>query len=203
MSTPDHDHLTAHDYDGIQEYDNPLPGWWKWLFVLSIVFSCGYTMYYHLGGAPTVEEKYYTSLQAHLDDMLAPLGAIRRDNETILRLMTNEKLMGAVGGMFKGNCAQCHGADGSGNVGPNLTDDVYKNIQSPLGIYNVIANGIPTTSMAGWEQRLREEQMILLASYVAHLRGQNLSGQPPEGDPAPPWSSFQTQPSAPDTSTDE
>ena len=31
------DPLTGHDYDGIQEYDNPLPGWWKWLFIASIL----------------------------------------------------------------------------------------------------------------------------------------------------------------------
>ena len=43
------DPLTGHDYDGIQEYDNPLPGWWKWMFVGSIVFSLFYVLYFHIG----------------------------------------------------------------------------------------------------------------------------------------------------------
>jgi hypothetical protein len=37
----DRDRLLAHEYDGIEEYDNPLPGWWSWIFVATIVFSVG------------------------------------------------------------------------------------------------------------------------------------------------------------------
>ena len=190
-----------HDYDGIKEYDNPLPGWWKWLFILSIIFSGWYVLYYHLSVTPTIEDKYYASLEAHLETMLAPLGELRTDNETILRIMPDEKLMAAVSGMFKGNCAQCHGADGSGGTGPNMTDDVYKTARSPVGIYNIIKNGVPGTAMVGWEARLREEQMILLAAYVASLRGQNLPGNLPEGEPIPAWSTFQSDDASEPTDT--
>ncbi len=42
--------LTDHTYDGIREYDNPLPAWWTWLFIGTVVFSVLYFPYYH-GGA--------------------------------------------------------------------------------------------------------------------------------------------------------
>ena len=46
MKTDDHDRLLAHEYDGIEEYDNPLPGWWVWVFWATIAFSLGYWFYY-------------------------------------------------------------------------------------------------------------------------------------------------------------
>ena len=48
------DKLLDHDYDGIKEYDNPLPGWWKWLWILTILFSFVYFPFYHIYGAPGV-----------------------------------------------------------------------------------------------------------------------------------------------------
>jgi mono/diheme cytochrome c family protein len=42
--------LIDHDFDGIQEYDNDLPGWWKALFLITIIFSIIYVPYYHLAG---------------------------------------------------------------------------------------------------------------------------------------------------------
>ena len=42
--------LIDHDFDGIQEYDNDLPGWWKALFLITIIFSIIYVPYYHLVG---------------------------------------------------------------------------------------------------------------------------------------------------------
>ena len=46
--------LLEHDYDGIKEYDNPLPSWWSWIFVATIVFSLGYWGYYQIGPGPSL-----------------------------------------------------------------------------------------------------------------------------------------------------
>ena len=53
------DPLTGHDYDGIQEYDNPLPGWWRWIFIGTIIFSVFYALYWHLGGPGLSERQEY------------------------------------------------------------------------------------------------------------------------------------------------
>ena len=58
MSEPERDRLLGHDYDGIEEYDNPLPGWWTWIFVATIVFSTGYWLYSQIGPGPTISAHY-------------------------------------------------------------------------------------------------------------------------------------------------
>jgi cytochrome c oxidase cbb3-type subunit 3 len=180
--------LMDHEYDGIQEYDNPLPRWWNWLFIGSIVFSGLYVTWYHIGVGPSVEEKYDAEVTAYVERLLEALGEIQADDATIVRFMNNEDWMKAMSGTFVGNCSQCHAADGGGGIGPNLTDDRYKNVTTPKDIYDVIANGIEGASMAAWKDRLRDPQIILLASYVASLRGTTPANPiAPEGNVAPPW----------------
>lgn len=190
----EYDQLMNHEYDGIREYDNPLPFWWVWLWAASFFFSIGYVAWFHMGKGPTIEDQYEVAVTRAVEKQLAGLGEIRSDDATILRLMQDEDMMGAVAGMFRGNCAQCHGNEGGGNIGPNLTDDHFKNVTRPEDLYTIIADGIAGTSMPAWSQRLREPQMILLASYVASLRGTNPSGNPlpPEGTTIEPWSAFET-----------
>ena len=57
MSDGDRDRLLPHAQDGIEEYDNPLPGWWVWIFWATIAFSIGYWVYYELGPGPSVDRK--------------------------------------------------------------------------------------------------------------------------------------------------
>jgi len=188
MSHGDYDKLFDHEYDGIKEYDNPLPSWWTWLWVASMVFSVVYFFYYHVGVGPSVEDKYQTAVASHIEKQLASLGEISADDQTIVRLMNEDEFMSAMGGLFRGSCAQCHANDGGGNVGPNLTDDQYKNVTRPRDIFRIINEGIPGTSMPAWGTRFREPQMILLAAYVASLRGQEAaSPKAPEGNTIPPW----------------
>ena len=51
-----------HVVDGIKEYDNPLPAWWVWIFVLTIVFGLGYMAYYHLGNGTSLDEQLAADL---------------------------------------------------------------------------------------------------------------------------------------------
>jgi cytochrome c oxidase cbb3-type subunit 3 len=192
-----------HEYDGIHEYDNPLPGWWTWLFILSVVFSVLYVGYYHIGIGPSVEDKYQSEAAAYVESLISKLGDIRADNATILEYKDNADWMAATGGMFVGNCAQCHAADGGGNVGPNLTDGYYKNIKEPRDIFRVITEGVPAKGMQAWEDRLSEPQRILLAAYVASLRDTTpVSPKEREGDAIPAWSTFE-EPSADEEASPE
>jgi cytochrome c oxidase cbb3-type subunit 3 len=179
--------LMDHEYDGIREYDNPLPGWWTWIFWVTVVFSAVYVFYFH-GAGPSIEDRYQAAVARHVENLLAQLGVITPDNRTIVEFMGNEDWMSAMGGLFKGNCSQCHAVDGGGNVGPNLTDEHYKNVTEPADIFRVINEGVAGTSMKGWSDRLREPQMILLAAYVATLRGTEPAvPKEAEGDRIAPW----------------
>jgi len=64
MSDADRDRLLPHAQDGIEEYDNPLPGWWVWIFWVTIVFSIGYWGYYQLGPGPSVVAVYEAEMKA-------------------------------------------------------------------------------------------------------------------------------------------
>ncbi len=75
-------------------------------------------------------------------------------------------------------------------VGPNLTDENWKNVRNIEDIAKVIANGAANGSMPAWKNRMsHKNQIVLTAAYVASLRDNPVTGgKPPEGNPIPPWS---------------
>ena len=107
---------------------------------------------------------------------------------TILKYV-NDPRWGKVGEVvFKTNCVSCHGDKGEGKVGPNLTDDAWKNVKSVEDIAKVVIEGANGQAMPAWKTRLHPNELVLVASYVASLRGSNPSGaKPPEGNAIPAW----------------
>jgi cytochrome c oxidase cbb3-type subunit 3 len=105
----------------------------------------------------------------------------------MLRMMGDTKWMALGANVFKNNCTACHGASAQGIVGPNLTDDAWKNVKVLTDIPRVIANGAAGGAMPAWKTRLEPNELVLVASYVASLRGKNVPGKPPEGEIIPPW----------------
>ena len=81
----DDSRLMDHEYDGIREYDNPLPGWWSWLFAGTIFFSIFYLAYYHIGVGPSVYDRYDAEGVAHLEKLLASFGGLEADDAGIHR----------------------------------------------------------------------------------------------------------------------
>jgi cytochrome c oxidase cbb3-type subunit 3 len=189
MSNPNQDKLTGHEYDGICEYDNPTPAWWTWLFILSVIFSVGYWLVYHIGTeGVSVAMAYQASVAENARIQFAALGDVKPDEPTILRLMADKSMVAAGQKSFAGLCVACHGAQANGLVGPNLTDDYYKNIKELSDIPKVISEGAANGAMPAWKTRLAEPEIVLLSAYVASLRGQNIPGpRPAEGVIIPPW----------------
>lgn len=182
---------TGHAYDGIEEYDNPLPGWWKWMFVGSVIFSVGYAGYFHLG-APgrSREDEYGAALAANTRLRFAEMGELAPNGDNIAKYLysTNELNVGKV--VFKANCISCHGRNGEGGTGPNLTDSAYKHIRDLDSIATVILNGANKNAMPAWGNRLHPNEVVLVGAYVASLRGTNAAGgKPPEGREIDPWPS--------------
>lgn len=62
------DELMNHNYDGIQEYDNDLPGWWKNLFLITAIFALVYMVYYHVLGGPSSEEEYLMQMGTYVEE---------------------------------------------------------------------------------------------------------------------------------------
>lgn len=185
---PQRDVLFDHAYDGIMEYDNPMPGWWVWLFVGSIVFSFLYVLYYHVGIGPSIYEKLEAEKAAYGQKLIERFGELEADEPTIAAMMRDENVMNSLSSLFKGKCAQCHAADGSGGVGPNLTDDAYINVKSLTDIARIITNGVEAKGMPAWDGQFSETQIVLMSAYVAHLRTTDPGGgREAQGEPIPPW----------------
>jgi len=201
MSDTNPEKLTDHEYDGIREYDNPTPGWWNWCFAASFFFAIAYWTMFHIGiVGVSVAQAYDEALGEDARLQFAALGDVKPDEPTLLRLSNDKALLAAGQKSFATYCVACHAAQGNGLVGPNLTDDYYKNIKVITDLPKVISDGAANGAMPAWKTRLPEPEIILLASYVASLRGQNVPGpRPPEGVVIPAWPKLPPAP-APATS---
>lgn len=183
------DRLLEHEFDGIQEYDNPCPGWWHLLFWGTVLFSFFYFLFFHVGSFGwTLADSYQGAVAQNLKQRFAELGELKVDEPTLLKYMGKPEWLAVGASVFATNCKSCHGADGSGLVGPNLTDNKYKNVKSLVDIGHVIENGAAGGSMPAWRSRLHPNEIVLVAAYVAGLRGKNLPGpRGEEGEKIPEW----------------
>ena len=199
MAEKDSTLIRDHEYDGIMEYDNPTPGWWHLIFLLSIVFS-GFYFLASLGSPYFVHQtqRLADAKRAKAARTLALLGDLQNTPEQIMELAVHRPdLLPIAEATFRGNCASCHAAHGGGLVGPNLTDDAWKNIRDITGIYDVIAKGAGNGAMPAWERQFQPSEIVLMSAYIASLRGSNPSGaKGPEGEVIAPW------PPAPDPKAD-
>lgn len=180
---------TDHAYDGIEEFDNPLPGWWKWLFVASILFSPFYWIYVH-GGAEgrSVADKYEVANAANTRMQFEEIGNLEPNEATLVQYMNEEKWVSFGRSVFQANCVSCHNNQGEGKVGPNLTDEHYKNVNNIEDIAKVINEGAGNGAMPKWAGRLHPNEVVLVSAYVAQLRGQDVAGgTAAEGKVIPPW----------------
>lgn len=183
------DRLLEHEYDGIREYDNPIPGWWHLLFWGSVIFAVLYFFFFTFSPvAWTVQDRWEQAQAAAYLRIFGELGELEPDQATLIELMNNPRMMTVAKGMFATNCAQCHDRDGGGINGVNLTDDAYKNVRELTDILAVINKGAANGAMPAWENRMTSNERILLAAFVASLRGTTpANGKAAEGQVIPPW----------------
>lgn len=182
--------LTGHSYDGIQEYDNPLPGWWKFLLWFFFLTAPLYYLYMHAGvEGRSIYDQYNNHMARVFEKRFSEIGELSANRETLLKYMNDEPKWLAVGKVvYQTNCVSCHGADGGGLVGPNLTDEHWKHVRTIEGIASVIENGAANGAMPAWKNRLTHpNQVVLTAAYVASLRKKPVAGKAPEGNEIPAW----------------
>jgi cytochrome c oxidase cbb3-type subunit 3 len=180
--------LTDHAYDGIQEYDNPLPGWWTALFIATVIYSVGYTMWYHTGAPDrNLEAQYLAASDALMRIQFEKIGELTGDEATLVKFANQEEWLRVGAGVYRTNCISCHGRNGEGNVGPNLTDEFYKYIRKPEDVLTIINKGAGNGAMPAWSNRLGINERVLVSSYVMSLRGKNLEGKMADGQEIAPW----------------
>jgi cytochrome c oxidase cbb3-type subunit 3 len=185
----DEAHLLEHDYDGIREYDNPLPGWWSMVFAASVVFAFLYFAYYCIAGwGRSPADSYKVALVGWQSTYKAgPGGGGGPDvSEEMLAAGTESPELVARGAdVFASRCTGCHMADGRGQIGPNLTDLYQLHGTTRMDLYGTISGGAPGTAMIAWSEVMKPAEVIAVATFVSTLRGKNLAGKEPQGKPVP------------------
>lgn len=179
--------MTDHDYDGIKELDNNLPPWWVYGFYFTIIFSVIYLLDYHVfRTSPLPAQEYQEQLaEAELSkkERLKEVGA--SIDETNVTYLTDAGAIASGMEIYKGNCANCHGAAGEGGVGPNLTDAYWLHGGGIQNVFKTIKYGVPAKGMIAWQTQLKPEAMQKVSSFVLSLQGTNpANAKAPQG---PEW----------------
>ena len=176
------DKLLDHSYDGIQEFDNPMPTWWVGLFVLTIIWAVVYLFYYDITGiGETQLEEYHSELAAA--EQKYGGGDSGSEAEIEIALMSSAEDIAEGEKIYKMNCASCHGQTGEGGVGPNLGDKFWKHGGDFKSIANTIIRGVPEKGMIAWEPILKTKKIVQVTAYIDQkLRNTNPpNGKEPEG----------------------
>lgn len=179
------DVMLDHNYDGIRELDNILPPWWVGLFYATIIIGVAYFSYYHIADKGlSSSEQYIAEIEQAEDEVKAYLAqqADQVDENTVVMLIDeNELALGA--SIFINKCAVCHGPEGQGGVGPNMTDNYFIHGGSINDVFKTIKYGVPEKGMISWKSQLRSSDMQRVASYILTLVGTNPPNpKDPEGE---------------------
>jgi cytochrome c oxidase cbb3-type subunit III len=177
--------LLDHEYDGIREYDNPLPRWWVWMWIGSFVFSLGYFFHYHVSHNGTSIADGYEAEMAEAREAEAKQSLAEPVSEESLgKLMANAALMTDAQALFGLRCTPCHGEHAQGIIGPNLTDNSWIHGKGTLtDIYAVVDGGVAAKGMPAWGRQLTPVELRKVVAFVGTQRGKNVPGKPPEGTP--------------------
>lgn len=177
------DPLTGHEYDGIAEYDNPMPTWWRRTFWATFCFSIGYFVHYQLtGNGASVSEIYEADMRQHRELVAAQSLGQEMTEEGLAKLMGDPSLMKDARTVFVARCSQCHADQGQGNIGPNLTDAHWLyGSASLLDLHEIVSNGRVQKGMPAWARMLRPLELAQVVAYIGTLRNTNVPGRPPQG----------------------
>ncbi len=165
--------IESHEFDGIKELDNPTPPWLMYLFYITVLFSIGYWIYYHMtDSGPSQYEELDQEMAvvskaeaARIADMPPAASEASTDpaDLEVGKALFMEKA-----------CFACHGMNGEGNaIGPNMTDDYFIHGCEFTDMIKIIRNGVPAKGMTPYKDQLNQKQTEQLASYIVSLQGSN------------------------------
>lgn len=183
---------TGHEWDGIQEFNNPLPRWWVWVFYLTIIWGIWYSVAYPAWpGIKDATAGYMGwSTRANVAEAISEAEAANAGiNEKLASveltaIQGDDELQGyatsAGAAVFKTWCAQCHGSGAAGSKGyPNLQDDAWLWGGTMEDIHTTVSHGIRNeddpdarySEMPAFGEILENEQIDQVANYVMTLSG--------------------------------
>lgn len=175
--------LTDHEYDGIQEYDNPLPMWWLGTFFLTIIFGFHYWLHYSIAGGPSQLDELKEDVRKLEVRQKKSEGASETEEAlAVIASSTEAKTRGQE--IYAAKCAVCHGPQLQGLIGPNLTDDYWLHGKGKLtDIIATVRKGVLDKGMPSWEGMLPKSDIQAVVAFVNSRRGSNPpSPKAPQGE---------------------
>lgn len=167
---------TGHVWDGdLAEYNNPLPRWWLWLFVGSVLFAAVYLVLYPGFGSASGTLGWSSAGQLRAEqqkyDEIARQTYAKFAAMNVAELATNAEAVGLGRNIFANNCATCHGTDARGAVGfPNLADASWQWGGEADQILTTILNG-RNAAMPSWSAVLGPDGTPQVVAYVRSMAG--------------------------------
>ncbi len=152
--------MIEHDYDGIRELNNPPPPWLMWLFYITVFWGLGYVAYFHFFHIGALQAEEYKNEMAEAAEKYKKT---ETNTENIV-LLTDIASLEAGSTLYKKSCAACHGPEGKGGIGVNLTDNEWIYGNELKNVFETIKNGtskgMPTFSS------LPDKQIIEVSSFI-------------------------------------
>jgi len=167
MNTPRQDVVLGHadECDGIEEYDNRLPNWWVALFVITVIYGVFYGINYHFVADTSQAKAYDAQMAAAAEQWPAP------SQEEIAQKADDPAALAAGKATYDALCVACHAADGTGGIGPNLTDAEWVHGGTLADINKTVTDGVPAKGMPPWGPQLGAAKVGEVAAYVHSLGG--------------------------------
>jgi len=185
---------TGHDWDGIEELNNPLPRWWLWTFYGCIVYAVIYVVL--MPAIPMVKTSTAGLLGYSTRALVVEeIATVEAQNAEVSATLASADLTalspsdpafqyGQAGGaaVFRANCSQCHGSGAAGAKGyPNLLDDAWlwggdlENIELTVrhGIRNDTDDDARYSAMPAFGELLEEAELRAVVEYILSLSGQD------------------------------
>lgn len=172
------------NFDGIRELDNKIPPWFNILFYGTIIFGVVYLAVFHVFGTSKLSgDEYMEEVQAAELQKEILFRSGKLVNETNVTELKDVGSIQSGKDIFTSKCSVCHGRQGEGLVGPNLTDDYWIHGGGIKNVFRIIKAGVPAKGMITWGNQLSPRQMQEVASFVLSIHGTNPpNAKPPQGD---------------------
>jgi cytochrome c oxidase cbb3-type subunit 3 len=175
---------TGHSYDDIHELNNVTPPWFVIAFIASIIFAFGYMYRYHVAKSAPMQAEEYAIEVAEAKLQQEEYLKNQKDNvdeNTVVMLDDAGINSGAT--LYKNNCVACHGAQGQGGVGPNLTDEYWIHGGGVKDIFKSLKYGWQEKGMKSWKDDFSPVQIAQITSFVKSLKGTKPpTPKEPQGD---------------------
>ncbi len=178
--------IEGHSYDGIEELDNQLPNWWLAMFYLCIAFAGFYFVYYQIGEGPGILSEYQHDHLA-AENARVELAAKQNtgdDTPALIAAAKDPTRITAGRAIFQGKCVACHGAEGQGVIGPNLTDEFWIHGGKLAEISHTISVGVLDKGMPPWGTILKTDEIQSVVAYIHSIQGTHpANAKGPQGTP--------------------